>query len=329
MKEIGDLTVFIGRNGAGKTNIIESLQLLTAQSSFKNASSSELIKNGEDKCRICMVIKDKSRELEISLSISDNKKTYSINGKNKAVKDLKGILPSVIFTPDDLNLIKGSEKHRRREIDLLGSQINVNYYQLIKDYEKILLFRNNLLKEGADSLYISSTNEIFAKVASQLTMYRKSLFKRLECIVSNHYASISQNQETLKGHYETSWDEETILDAIDKKFKEELLRGRSLVGPHLDKIVFEIGGMNARLYASQGQQRSIVLALKLAEADLIEEMQNQLPVLLLDDVLSELDVNRRKSLVNKILKDRQTFITTANIEYFDKEMLSQATLEYL
>lgn len=276
-----------------------------------------------------MIIKDKARELEIALSISDNKKTYSINGKNKFIKDLKGILPSVIFTPDDLNLIKGSEKYRRREIDLLGSQVNINYYQLIKDYEKILSFRNNLLKEGADELYISSTNEIFAKVASQLTMYRKSLFKRLESIVSSHYTSISQNQETLKGRYEKSWDEETISDAINKRFKEELVRGRSLVGPHLDKIVFEIDGMNARLYASQGQQRSIVLALKLAEADLIEEIKDQLPVLLLDDVLSELDENRRKSLVGKVLKGRQTFITTANIEYFDKEMLNQAMLEYL
>lgn len=393
---LGDLTIIVGPNASGKTNAVEAIQLLTALSSFRSSVSRDLVRKGESFARAQIGLSDGNRELEIAMLIDDGKRTYSLNGKSRQPKDIRGTLPSVVFTPDDLELVKGSDKFRRRELDILGSQVNANYYQLMHDFEKVLRHKNKLLKDEAPADLLAATNELYIKVAEQLTNYREALFERMMPKIEKHYSEISLSREALMGEYVRSQDDgeaaglasDEGTDAVrlasaegtdaaglvnaegtdaaeldsaatdaagmltpegteantqdpsgahpqnpsDASFEsvvqamlpEEMRRQRSLIGPHLDKINFYIDGLNARSFASQGQQRSIVLALKLAEAEIIEELMDQLPVLLLDDVMSELDGSRREALVEKLLAGKQTFITTANINYFDKKMLDQA-----
>ena len=281
---------------------------------------------------------DGQRLLDVALQIEKEpgSRQYALNGKRRQAKDMRGTLPSVAFTPDDLNLVKGSDRFRRREIDMLGAQLNANYFQLIRDYEKVLRQKNKLLKEEASLSLIEAANEVFAKVGEQLTSYREALFNRLASKVAEHYAEISGSREALTAEYARSYarkDDKTsdvlsssqnLVEAID--LAAEQRRGRALAGPHLDKVSFYIDGLDAQSFASQGQQRSVVLACKLAEAEAVEEILGQLPVLLLDDVMSELDASRREALVQELLSGKQTFITTANIDYFDKDMLQKANV---
>lgn len=249
-------------------------------------------------------------------------KQYIYNGKKCSSKELRGILPSVTFTPDDLNLSKGSNRFRRRELDLLGSQVNANYYQLVRDYEKVLRQKNKLLKDEAPMALLEASDEVFQTVAKQLTSYRKSLFDRLMPGIGEHYESFGPGNERFSATYvegRAGDDLETPPTLSD-----EAIAHKTLSGPHLHSIDFYINDLLVQDFASQGQQRSLVLAVKLAESELIEEILHQLPVLLLDDVMSELDGGRRQALVKKLLEGKQTFITTANIDYFEPEMLEKA-----
>lgn len=329
------------------------------------------------------------RELDLSFQITEGKRKYFLNGKLKRTAELKGLIPSVTFTPDDLDLAKGSSAVRRDALDALGSQLSSNHYLIRKDYEKVIRHKNRLLKEEADPSLIDAIDEMLVTCGSQLTCYRSALFSKLFPLVAKNYETISEGKESLSGCYMPSWipaefsspsvdvslnalsacssssmktspqnfmDEpshknfstagddgegngecfvvggnvsretsrEELARALREKRNDEVARKRSLVGPHADKIEWFIGGKEIGSFASQGQQRSAVLAYKLAEAALIEEMLHQKPVLLLDDVMSELDEHRRSSLMSAVSSDSQTFITTAHLAYFDDELLSRA-----
>ena len=245
------------------------------------------------------------------------------------------------FTPDDLELAKGSMSLRRASLDALGSQLSANHYLIRRDYEKVLRHKNRLLKDEASPALLESIDEMVVTCGAQLAAYRSALFEKLARSMADYYGEITEGREQLRACYVPSWkahdpavvvthtfgrDEarEELSRALMEKRTAELGRRRALVGPHADKIEFFIDGKNASSYGSQGQQRSVVLAFKLAEASLIQDILNQKPVLLLDDVMSELDESRRRALVAFIAGDIQTFITTANIDYFDADLLSSA-----
>lgn len=351
LSDLENLTVIVGQNAVGKTNIIEGIGLLTSLTSFRSATSAELLKNGTDFGRIFIDVTDGNRQLRIELLIEKGKRSYKLNGKPKRITDLKGLITSVTFTPDDLELVKGSHGKRRRSIDILGSQLNKNYYQITKDFEKVIRHKNKLLKDDASKDLIDSINELLIKVGAQLVAYRSTFFQRLLERMGPLYSKITRSSEELTGSYTPSWilendqqnkvldsqtpkkieitKEEAIFqlsDSLKRLQSREISRNRTLIGPHRDHIDLFINGMNSSIFASQGQQRSIVLAWKLAEAQTIEDMTGQLPILLLDDVMSELDEVRRQSLVNFLSDEIQTFITTANINYFDEEILSRANV---
>lgn len=351
LSDLENLTVIVGQNAVGKTNIIEGIGLLTSLTSFKSATSAELLKNGTDFGRIFIDVTDGNRQLRIELLIEKGKRSYKLNSKPKRITDLKGLITSVTFTPDDLELVKGSHGKRRRSIDILGSQLNKNYYQITKDFEKVIRHKNKLLKDDASKDLIDSINELLIKVGAQLVAYRSTFFQRLLERIGPLYSKITGSSEELTGSYTPSWileddqqnevlesqiperieitKEEAIFqlsDSLKRLQSREISRNRTLIGPHRDHIDLFINGMNSSIFASQGQQRSIVLAWKLAEAQTIEDMTGQLPILLLDDVMSELDEVRRQSLVNFLSDEIQTFITTANINYFDEEILSRANV---
>lgn len=341
LSDIGPLTVFVGPNAAGKTNIIEGVQLLTAQSSFRNPTVHQLVRAGSSFGRLQADVTDGSRQLTLGVQLVEGKKKHLLNGKPKRTADLKGLVPSVTFTPDDLELSKGSMSVRRAALDSLGSQLSANHYLIRRDYEKVLRHKNHLLKEDSSSLLIESMNEMIVTCGAQLACYRSALFEKLASSMSSYYSEITEGRESLTACYVPSWEDHdpsvsrsysfgrdearaSLSCALQKRLPDERARRRALVGPHADKIEFFIDGSNAGVFGSQGQQRSVVLAFKLAEVSLIQDILGQKPVLLLDDVMSELDSARRRALVSFVAGDIQTFITTTNLSYFDEDLLTRA-----
>lgn len=343
---ISDLTVFVGPNAVGKTNIVEGIQLLSAQSSFKHPTTLQMIRQGATSARLAADVSDGNRELSIALSLSEGKRSFSLNGKTKRTADLKGLAPSVSFTPDDLQLSKGSMSLRRDAIDAMGSQMSRNHYLIRKDWDKVLRQKNMLLKDEADALMLESVNDLVITCGAQLTCYRAALFAKLSVYMESYYSEIAGSSERMDARFAPSWAREgewlsrdealtkddarsLLAEALKERLSEERIRRRSLVGPQADRIEFFVGGKQVSVYGSQGQQRSVVLAFKLAEVSLIRDILSQQPILLLDDVMSELDEHRRRSLIRFVSSDIQTFITTANLAYFDKDLLAHADIVQL
>lgn len=346
--ELGDLTLFIGKNGIGKTNILEALALMTSTQSFRHAQIMQLIHEGMTFGRVEATLTDGNRLLENELVLESGKKRYFVNGKPKRNQDVQGVLPTVVFTPDDMELVKGSSSIKRDAFDDLGVQLTSHYYIVRRDYEKILRYKNRLLKDEAPTSLIDSINETLVTCASQLFCYRTALISRLLPLISDNYQKIACNEnEEFTGTYRASWqhlagegfvdllapepptrDEvrKHLIEALEKYASQEVVRKRSLVGPHNDKIEFFLGGRDASVYASQGQQRSLVLAWKLAEVRMVRLSKGIYPVLLLDDVMSELDTTRRDMLVRFVTDDIQTFITATDLQGFNEKLLKKADI---
>jgi len=343
LENLGGLTVFVGKNGVGKTNILEGIQLLTSAQTFRHAVTEQMVLQGKEHGLIGVHAVGDSRDLSIELSIEKGKRRYTLNGKGKNASEIRGIIPSVIFTPDDLEIAKKSSSIRRECLDDLGSQLSKSYFTVRQDYEKVIRYKNRLLKEEATQSYIESVNDTLVTCGTQLFCYRRSLFEKIVPLITDHYAEISLDTEQFSALYQPSWNHldnsndhidiakpekdevRTLLEkALEKHGGEEVTRKRSLVGPHNDKITFFLAGKDSASFASQGQQRSIVLALKIAEVKLTQQMLGIDPVLLLDDVMSELDESRRDTLVNFVQEDMQTFITATDLSYFNNELMSRA-----
>ena len=340
-RNVGNLTIFVGNNAVGKTNLLESIQLCTALTSFRKPTVDRLISHGKPFSRVAVDMTDGNRQLQLSLQLEPGKRLYKLNGKKRNAVDLRGLLPAVTFTPDDLQLVKKSSGAKRDALDALGSQLSKNYYIVKHDYDKVIRYKNKLLKDEATDGLIRSINETLVTCGAQLTCYRASLFGRLSNSISSNYRHIS-NGESLSSSYFPSWMEGHALDAsqkldrsfvadqleqqLDQRFIEEKARKRSVVGPHSDQIALMINGNDIVDFASQGQQRSAVLSWKLAEVEIIRESLNKNPVLLLDDVMSELDETRRNALIDFVEGSIQTFVTTTNLQYFDERLLSRAQI---
>ena len=346
LTDIGDVTVFVGPNAIGKTNLVEGIQLITAFNSFRSSKTEHLVRFGEDSSFIRAVLSDGVRKLDIDFIIHEGKRSFSLNGKRKQIKNLRGILPSVVFSPDDLNFIKGSQSIKRAEIDNLGSQLSANYSNVRHDYERILKQKHRYLKEDTTHTFLESVNEVLTTIGSQFYVLRTRLVQELIPYIKTYYAELCVGKEEVSIAYIPSWlkyedpplqellgsqfsrDEvkEQLDTVIEREFSREHQRRLSLFGPHADQIVFLINGKDASHFASQGQQRSLVLSYKMAEVALLRDRLNQTPVLLLDDVMSELDEQRRTQLIKVISQDIQTFITSTNLSYFDDEFLSNAEI---
>lgn len=338
---IGGLTVFIGPNAVGKTNILEGIQLLTSSYSFRHPQLAQLICDSHDEAFISLEAGDGNRQINIALSIVSGKKGFSINGKGKTAADVRGVLPSIIFTPDDLQLVKHSSSVKRAALDNLGMQLTRTYYVVRKDYEKTIRYKNRLLKEEASTALIESINETLVTCGAQLFCLRSALFERMVPEVSHAYERLSNGGESFSAIYRPSWnrmakEEErnytSNRDEVREKLASELVkwgleernRKKCLIGPHNDEIVFELANRDASVFASQGQQRSIVLSWKLAEVEMVNQILGVKPVLLLDDVLSELDGARREMLVQFVTDDIQTFITATDLDGFADSFIRKA-----
>ena len=290
------------------------------------------------------------------MSAAGGKRSFEVNGKKKSASSLRGTCPCVLFIPDHLQLVKAASAQRRDAVDSLGVQLSKNYGVLKADYATALRQRNLLVRDGihAGPLF-ESWDESLAVHGARLCVNRMRLFSRLAAHMERIYPQLVEGEE-LRCLYLPSWmrfeddgrqrgdiadlrrlcTTEHLIDlSVDSVADliahwsgllaaQELSRKTTLVGPHKDELAFFINGRNARLFASQGQQRTVVLAWKLAEVELVREFAGTDPVLLLDDVMSELDAARRDALTSFIEGITQAFITTTNLGYFSAELLEQA-----
>jgi DNA replication and repair protein RecF len=331
------LTVLVGPNAAGKTNVIEAVQLVTATRSFRRPEFSDVVREGAEAARIVLRAEEGPRLLEVGLTVdAEGRRTYEVNGQvRRRHSEVAGLLPSVVFTPDDLAMVKGSAERRRAAIDDLGEQLSSTYGSLRRDYGRAVRQRNTLLKEGVSGPELEVWSEQLLSLGSRLVVHRLSLLSRLMEHASRRYAEMAGGEE-LGYSYADRCGIETCgaLDAasisaamrmeLDRRGREERRRLVTLVGPHRDDIVLQVGGREARAFASQGQQRTIALAWKLAEVAVVEEVLHREPVLLLDDVMSELDADRRAALSEVVASEIQTIVTTTNTGYFSSELLAGA-----
>lgn len=309
--------ILYGKNAQGKTNLLEAAYISATTKSYKGIKDSDLIKIGEKEAHICTKIENEDEEYSIDFHIRTGKpKGIAINKiPQKRASDIFGKVQVVFFSPEDLEILKRGPEKRRRFLDMELSQIDKVYLNDLATYKKTIAQRNKLLKdiEFEHSLIdtLSVWDDKLIKYGSKIIKKRRNFIANLKEIVSSKYYKISH--ENIEMDYEPNVEEDDFSEILIKKRWEEIHLGQTTVGPHRDDISFEINGLDARKYGSQGQQRSAALSLKLAEIDIIKEKRGQNPILLLDDVLSELDTERQKELL-KSINDVQTIITCTGME---------------
>ena len=322
-----NINIFYGENAQGKTNIIEAIFLCSLGKSFRAKKDSEMIKLNEKNSLIEIEYEKSDREGKIKIELCDKKNIF-INGiKIKKLSELLGNLNIVIFTPDDINILKGGPQNRRRFLDIMISQLRPNYMHILNLYLKTIEQRNKYLRqikeEHKDENLLEIWDEKLAEYAVKIYEYRKEFINKLIPKMENLHKEITNNKEKIKIEYITECEnKEKYIKLLKERRKLDILKGFTTKGVHRDDFVIYINGKQINIYGSQGQQRTSVLTLKLAELNLIYDEIGEYPILLLDDFMSELDKSRRESLV-KHIKETQVIITCTdklaleNFEYLE------------
>ncbi len=321
------VNVICGANAAGKTNILEAIFYFAAGKSFRNCKDRELISFGEDKSVISMKFTTENVLMKMSATLQKNKRRVIRLGESAPLRmqEYIGRFRAVIFTPDHLSLVKGAPENRRRFLDLAICQSFPRYASTLSEYNRVLAQKNALLKRGnvIDEL-MEVYNERLASLAAVITVNRRKYIKKLEEEARLFLLDMSDGKEELTLSYQTQSGELLTQEEIKEKYislfneKKEIEKEKflSLYGAHKDDFSVSINKKSAKMYASQGQQRSVVLALKLAEGELSANLTGEYPVFLLDDILSELDKDRKNYILSRI-KERQVIITGCESEVFE------------
>lgn len=329
--------LIIGKNAQGKTNILESIYFLSTLKSPRTSNNLELINFEANDVEVNAEVK-KNTEIELDFYYNDQKKReIKVNKLKTRPKEFKTVLKTVLFSTQDLLLLRGTPQDRRDWLDCAISQIYPAYDDRLSKYNKIRVQKNNFLKDynGNDTL-LEVFNEQLTVLGSNIIYLRKKFLKEMEKIAQEKHSTIS-GSEVLTIKYDCNFlsdENELEIEEISQKFKEKLLerkreeimRGQALVGPHRDDIIFYINSQEGTKFASQGQQRTIVLSLKLAELDIITQKTGEPPVLLLDDVLAELDDIRQNYLLKTINQNTQTIITSVDTLLFDAKFLEDVKI---
>lgn len=323
--------LIIGKNAQGKTNILESIYFISTLKSTRTSNLLEVINFSAQDTEISAEIEKAGVNIELNFFYDKNKKReIKVNNLKTRPKDFKNVLKTVLFSTQDLMLLRGTPQDRRIWIDDAISQIYPAYDDRLSKYNKIKLQKNNFLKEytGNETL-LDVYNEQMIVLGSNIIYLRKKFLKEIEKIAQEKHSAISGNEKLTIEYDNNFLNEEKEIEEISEKFKQkiierkelEIIKRQSLVGPHRDDIIFYINKEDGTKYASQGQQRTIVLSLKLAELDIITQKIGEAPILLLDDVLAELDDLRQNYLLQTINKNTQTIITSVDTLLFDKSFL--------
>lgn len=315
--------ILYGDNAQGKTNILESLYVSGTTKSHKGSKDKEMISFGEQESHIRTTISKKGIEYKIDLHLKKNKaKGIAINQiPIKKASELFGILNLVFFSPEDLSIIKEGPAQRRRFLDLELCQLDKVYLYHLSNYNKVLMQRNKLLKEIEFHPELEDTLSVWnlqlVSYGKKIIEIRKKFVKDLNEIIASIHSSITGGKEHLELKYEENVSEKDFEQELFFSKNRDLKLGQTHVGPHRDDMNFIVNDTDIRRFGSQGQQRSAALSLKLSEIELVKRVIKDVPVLLLDDVLSELDSNRQNFLLNSI-HDVQIIITCTGLDEFVK-----------
>lgn len=317
------INLLLGKNGQGKTNILEAIYLMSIGKSFRTNKDKELIRFNSENSYVGGIFCKKLEDNIIELVIGNNvKKGIKINKISiDKIMHLLGNLNVVIFSPEDLKLVKDGPKERRKFIDREISQIIPLYYNYISNYNKILTQRNKLLKSNyIDENLLDIYDQKLSEYARYIYLYRRDFIKKIELLSKKIHKNLTRSLEDLKIEYvnQIKVNEDDDLEVLKSKFLNQLKASRNLdrqyrttkIGPHRDDISIFINKLDVRLYGSQGQQRTASISLKLSEIELIKEEIGEYPILLLDDIFSELDQRRQKLLIEEF-EEIQIFITSA------------------
>jgi len=316
------VNIIIGKNAQGKTNLLEALYIMSLGKSFRTSKDNEMMRFGSELTRVKTISRKDGEDLCIEIGLIKNKKSLKIDGvKKKKISELLENIYVVIFSPDDLKIVKDEPEKRRRFIDRELCQLKPIYYDNLSKYKKALSQRNFLLKEeNIDLSVLDIWDGEIAKYGSKIILYRNDFMKKLREISRKIHSDLTEGKEEFDLFYESDIpvgsdyaDQKNIFyNILQENRKKDIHRRTTLRGPHRDDLRIEIGGIDVRSFGSQGQQRTSALSLKLAELMLIEMETGEKPVLLLDDVLSELDRTRQRQLITSF-GDVQIFITATEL----------------
>ncbi len=320
------INVFYGNNAQGKTNLLEGIFLFSMGKSNRTGRVSELIRNGAGEAKLNLSFRDGDRDMEAEIRLyRDRRKVISINGVPiQRSSELVGRFRVVYFGPEYLSLVKEGPAGRRRNLDIFISQIKPRYFSALSDVKKIIESKNALLKlERPNQTMLDILNDKLASGAAELIVQRAGYIAALSETAKEIQSHISGGTEELTMTYQSCIGaaEGLPLAEVQKRLRQKLEESKrreselreSVIGPHREDILYAINGYDARAYASQGQQKTIVLVQKLSEVALMQKETGDLPVLLLDDIMSELDKTRRGFILNHI-RDMQIFITCTDMD---------------
>lgn len=333
------INLFIGDNAQGKTNILESIYFLALTKSYRTIDSNLVMKN-ESATKVKGEAKDNNILKNLSVEIKDGEKKVKVNNNDiYKISDYITNLNVILVCPEDINILQGTPAERRNFLNIELSQLSKNYIKKYNEFNKILKIRNNYLKmlinsSNPDRRYLDSLTENLIEREVDIYIERKNFIDELNNNVSKIYEDILGIKD-FHIIYEPNidfdkYDEESLKDKLEKKYKNSLKKeidnGMTLYGPHRDELRFLIGEDDIKIFGSEGQQKVAIIALKLSEINIFKETTKTNPIILLDDVFSELDVKTRNKLIKYINSDIQVIITTNDTRGINKNFLSSAKI---
>ena len=313
--------VLYGDNAQGKTNILEAVYVCSTTKSHKGSKDKEIVRFGEEESHIKMTVRRDGIPYRIDMHLKKNRtKGVAVNGVPiKKASELFGIVNVIFFSPEDLNIIKNGPAERRRFLDLELCQLNKVYVYDLVQYNRVVVQRNKLLKEMDSDPSLKETLNIWdtqlVRFGSELIRLRTRFVEELNELIREIHFHLSGEREELEIRYEPNVTPETFEEELSRNRNQELRQRLTLTGPHRDDLNFIVNGADIRKFGSQGQQRTAALSLKLSEIELVKRTVKDYPVLLLDDVLSELDGKRQEHLLSEI-SHIQTLITCTGLDEF-------------
>ena len=328
------INLFYGENAQGKTNILEALYLCGTTKSHRGAKDREMIRFDQEEAHIQMNVRRKDIPCRIDMHLKKNaSKGIAVNQVPiRKASQLLGIARFVFFSPEDLSIVKMGPAGRRRFLDMELCQLNSLYLHHLGSYNRTLLQRNKLLKDISFRPDLLSTldlwDEQLVKYGSSLISLREEFIGMLNKLIGPIHASLSGGREQLVLGYEKNTDAASFADRLYKEREKDLRYKTTGIGPHRDDISFSDKDTDLRRFGSQGQQRTVALSLKLSEIELVKKVSSDVPILLLDDVLSELDSGRQKFLLESI-RDTQTLLTATGTDYFENKTFHIDRLFYV
>ena len=335
-----NINLIIGDNGQGKTNILESIYILSLTKSNRSGIEENLIKFDEEIAKIEGIVKCDDLIKKQEIHLTKNKKQLFIN--NKEIKRSREYISNfcvISFTPQDLEIVKGSPQDRRNMLNIDISQLKNNYITYLNEYNQVVKMRNEYLKRmningNSDPRYLEVINNKMIEKAIKIYEYRYAFIEKINELLPNIYKKITglsnlsliYNNSIHVEKFDNEEIEKKFISKLNKNLNIELMQGMTIIGPHRDDFSFSLNDIDMKNFASQGQQRMAIIALKIAEIYIFNKEKGEYPVLLLDDIFSEIDIKKRNKIIKFLNDDIQSIITTTDINDIDDELLSDSQI---